>query len=227
MEATQIMANNQSSGAVFLRAVIMLAFLAAIPLVALSGNSLPDTVRKAMEKYWPGIAGNRTETTASALSEAPPFAEAKSTDGRAESGHPALVKSPGNNEPGPFVIDPQSVPIPKTAQGGILSPQVPDGSVVPAKYQASGEPAARSAVPAAAGNEGLFLQIQKRLRALGATYYLLETWGNDQRFYRFYCQMAVADNTNYTRCFEATHADPIEAMRTVLTQVESWRSGAR
>jgi len=49
------------------------------------------------------------------------------------------------------------------------------------------------------------MAMQDRLRQLGATYYLLETWGNQRQFYRFYCQMAVGGNSSYTHYFEATN----------------------
>lgn len=70
-----------------------------------------------------------------------------------------------------------------------------------------------------------FATITKRLRDLGATYYLLETWGRNGELYRFHCKMAVASSKSYTRHFEATSADPGAAMRSVLGQVEAWRSG--
>jgi hypothetical protein len=69
-----------------------------------------------------------------------------------------------------------------------------------------------------------FKHIHERLRALGATYYLLESWGNRHDYYRFYCQMAIGGNASYSRPFQATHSDPIEAMTQVLRQVESWRA---
>ena len=65
--------------------------------------------------------------------------------------------------------------------------------------------------------------IPNRLQQLGATYYVLESWGNDQQLYRFYCKMAVTESADYTHCFEATDADPHQAMQRVLRQVESWR----
>ena len=69
-----------------------------------------------------------------------------------------------------------------------------------------------------------FRYIQDRLRQLGATYYLLESWGNQQQMYRFYCKMAVGGSAAYTRCFEATNANPLQAMRQVLRQVETQRT---
>ena len=64
-----------------------------------------------------------------------------------------------------------------------------------------------------------FTYIQQRLRSLGATYYLLESWGAT---YRFHCRVAVGGNPNYTHHFEETNADPLRAMATVLRQVETW-----
>jgi hypothetical protein len=70
-----------------------------------------------------------------------------------------------------------------------------------------------------------FLGIQKRLQQLGATYYVLETMGDQGRTYRFMCKMAVAGNPKYTRPFWAVDNDPLSAMNSVLEQVELWRSG--
>ncbi len=72
-----------------------------------------------------------------------------------------------------------------------------------------------------------YREIQKRLQKLGATYYVLESWGNNQQLYRFFCKMAVAGNADYVHCFEATHSDPLRAMEQVLQEVESWRGGLR
>ena len=81
---------------------------------------------------------------------------------------------------------------------------------------------ATGAAPSAADP---FHAIPNRLRQLGATYYLLESWGNEQKIFRFYCKMAVGGSTDYTRYFEATHSDPLQAMLQVLRQVETWREG--
>jgi hypothetical protein len=68
-----------------------------------------------------------------------------------------------------------------------------------------------------------FGEIQDRLRKLGATYYLLESWGNQQQFYRFSCKVAVGGNADYTHYFEAVGANPHQAMIQVLQQIEAWR----
>lgn len=89
-------------------------------------------------------------------------------------------------------------------------------------------PGASSAAPPAStppASGDLFSSIQIRLRELGATYYLLETWGQDGSLYRFHCKMTLAGNSRHNRHFEATEADPLLAMQRVLEQVEAWRAG--
>ncbi len=81
----------------------------------------------------------------------------------------------------------------------------------------------KASIPATSGDQ--FTHIQDRLRQMGATYYVLESWGAQEQQYRFYCKMAVGGNANYTRYFESIEASPLEAMTKVLQQVESWRSG--
>ena len=70
-----------------------------------------------------------------------------------------------------------------------------------------------------------FHLIQDRLKELGATYYLLESWGTQQQMYRFYCRMAIGGNPNYTHYFESMESDPVQAMLGVLRQVETWHQG--
>ncbi len=67
--------------------------------------------------------------------------------------------------------------------------------------------------------------MERKLREYGATYYLLETWGNEGQLYRFHCRMAINNNPNYTRQFEATDRDALRAMSQVLERVEAWRAG--
>jgi hypothetical protein len=70
-----------------------------------------------------------------------------------------------------------------------------------------------------------FTLMERKLREYGASYYLLETWGNDGDLYRFHCKMAVGANPSYTRHFEATDRDALRAMAQVLEKVEAWRAG--
>ena len=88
---------------------------------------------------------------------------------------------------------------------------------------------ARRGAAAGAGDNctAQFRRMEQRLRQLGATYYLLETWGTTGDRYRFLCKMALAGSADYdrNRIFQATAADPLRAMQNVLEQVEQWRSG--
>jgi hypothetical protein len=86
-----------------------------------------------------------------------------------------------------------------------------------------GGPSGQAAQARSAGDQ--FTIIQGRLRELGATYYLLESWGSQHQLYRFYCKMAIGGNPNYTHYFEATDSEPLRAMARVLRQVETWRAG--
>jgi hypothetical protein len=85
---------------------------------------------------------------------------------------------------------------------------------------AAGRPAPRPLEPS-----DRFTAMERKLREYGATYYLLETWGNDGDLYRFHCRMAISNNPNYTRQFEATDRDSLKAMAQVLERVEAWRAG--
>ncbi|MCC7084235.1 MAG: hypothetical protein IT427_04420 [Pirellulales bacterium] len=68
-----------------------------------------------------------------------------------------------------------------------------------------------------------FRQAEGRLRQLGATQYVLETWGPQNDRYRFACRMAVGRNVGVTQHFEAIESDPWSAMEEVLRQVEQWQ----
>ena len=65
-----------------------------------------------------------------------------------------------------------------------------------------------------------------RLRELGASHYVLESWGNDNSQYRFACEMSVGVS-GMNRRFEAHESDPWRAMDSVLRQVEDWRNAPR
>jgi hypothetical protein len=70
-----------------------------------------------------------------------------------------------------------------------------------------------------------FTYVQNRLQELGATYFLLESWGDRKREYRFYCKMAVGGNADYTKAFFWVDGDPQRAMMHVLQEVEGWHAG--
>jgi hypothetical protein len=59
-----------------------------------------------------------------------------------------------------------------------------------------------------------------RLRELGAGYYLLECWGQEEKVYRFYCQMG--ESGARATSFEAVAKDQVSAVERVLDQAETW-----
>jgi hypothetical protein len=217
-----------SSAAVAGRALIMLACVVGIPAVALWGTSWSDLVKRVQDFHWPAVLGLASASTPTDSHVSSGEALHLSISG--PSAKPAAVgdvaplsQSESPNPLGPMPTN--MAALPQAAPG--LSPVMPVG------FQASGEPGQTAAPLAgdanAAGLSDLgadpFHGIQDRLRQLGATYYLLESWGNDQQTYRFYCKMAVGGSAEFTRCFEATDVDPLQAMIKVLRQVEGRRTG--
>ena len=69
--------------------------------------------------------------------------------------------------------------------------------------------------------------IERRLCDLGAVYSLLEMWGHDNFQYRYHCRVAISNNRQVTRSFEANGSSPEDAMRQVLQAVEGFQSTGR
>ncbi|MGQ9574295.1 MAG: hypothetical protein ACUVUC_03185 [Thermoguttaceae bacterium] len=101
-------------------------------------------------------------------------------------------------------------------------------------WQGAAEPLCTSAVcrakegsleplPSEAGNQSL-KSIYDRLRQLGAAYCRLETWGHQDRGFRFECEVPVGESPAAFRHFEAVDPDPVQAMLAVVRQLEAyWR----
>jgi hypothetical protein len=212
----------RSSAAVAGRAFIMLACVVAIPTLALWGTSWSEVVKRLQDFRWPQNLDFLSAST-SASPDDPP---------RGTPANPVVATTPSvagrsTLAEGPSPRGPASTPAASQTQALAAT----QSAVVPIEYQA---PAELCSVPAPiadpAGQNAKaadpFHAIQERLRQLGATYYLLESWGNQQQMYRFYCKMAVGGSAQYARCFEATHTDPLQSMVEVLQQVEAWRKGS-
>ena len=204
----------QSSAAVAGRALIMLACVVGIPVVALSDVSWSGVLEKLQNFQWPAILSSTSPPTlplATASSDQPPLFSPSDV---AETS-PTAPNLLGPISPTPTALPIQALVVPVGFQFPVESPPAmpPAVHVAPiAPKNAPGE-IDFSADP--------FVSIQNRLRQLGATYYLLESWGNDRQMYRFYCKMAIGGSAAYTRCFEATDANPLQAMRQVLRQIEN------
>jgi hypothetical protein len=211
---------SQSAATVAFRALVMLGFIIGVPLIAFNGSSLPEQAKKMLDKVWPAITSAISAKTADLLAEAPRF------DAKTQNSQPpqtlSVIANPvaqagANNQPDLLY---RSAPENGNAQSARQAP-----NILPVDYQTAIEPINNQGQGGLQAATNPFMAMQDRLRQLGATYYLLETWGNQRQLFRFYCQMAVGGNSNYTHYFEAINANPLQAMSDVLRQVEDWRGG--
>lgn len=208
----------QSSAVVGLRVAVMLTCLIVAPMAAIFGSSLPKVVTSVLQgKGLP--PSSRTPAAADLRAqggEAPVFGANVQAPPSAPGAGGAPPLWPVGSVPN---VQPQQPPLP-------LSPAAkPVGATDPVpRPTASATPVSASA-PAGPQPE-TSQSIERRLRELGATYYLLEYQGNSSH-YRFHCKMSIAGNPNLTRPFEATDTDPLRAMGQVLDQVQKWRAGTQ
>jgi hypothetical protein len=234
----------ESFGLLF-RALVMLACLALVPFLCLYGKRLPDFAQAVMEAYKSHThADSPANSQPAAGGEAPPFAGAARSDAPATLTNRGLKARPLDRRPGDKArVASQAsfnVPVDGPKASGASEHGI-GGTTSTTSGAANGSPDAQSsgqspdvAVGASKdpsnSSDGCtvqFRRMEQRLRDLGATYYLLETWGTNGDRYRFFCKMSLAGNADYNRnrIFQATAADPMQAMQDVLSQVEQWRAG--
>jgi hypothetical protein len=233
----------QSQAAVTIRGLVMFVTLVAVPGLALFCKSVPTLIDQGLTEFqsrfgfslldgvWKTNPASNSETAALPWGEAPPFepspASATATTAVAE----PMPGPPANRNP------PASLPTSSPAAppaGDVARAVSYDAPLAKAGLPAA-PPAASTSEPGriepgqveplsphADGNR--FAQIQARLREVGASYYLLESWGTEQTLFRFHCRMPLAGGDGHFRTFESTQSDPLAAMEAVLTQVEQWRA---
>jgi len=209
--------------------------------LAIYGKQLPDFYRAVVDAYKARTQPKTADPLAALGRDAPAWAP---TNDRSSPGPAPLSPASASNPPSA-----PGAPAPWNNADTMARPLAsanratvgPAGGVEPASFAAptdaskSADPIASagqtsgktSAAPPAAAVDSCSAQFrhdEQRLRELGATYYLLETFGDG---YRFYCEVALAGNTNtgHNRVFQATDSDPLQAMKKVLDQVEPWRAG--
>jgi hypothetical protein len=234
----------QTSALNLVRAVVMLGCLVTIPLIAVFGTSLPGDLIEFLDKHLAAQPASADES----LPPAPPFVlRGEATPAGVSRTHLAAEVRPQNDVPertnghadslGPSPIRPAcftpgSEPSLQPASyrpstSGKLVPVVRDRSdAVPTSHRFPSNPGTLELVPEPdpSASGAALPEIEERLKALGATYYRLELWGEEHQTYRFHCRMAINGNPNFTRYFEATDPDPAQAMRGVLAQVETWQA---
>ena len=175
------------------------------------GESWPAREGVQQAAAWTQAAPNHADTSR----PQPPIAQipAGSPASRSNSEAPAWQGGPGSDWRG------SSAP-----NTGYSQPTSPQTSVPPSPLATPGAPVPGALAAGAQSQSDHFSAMERRLRQYGATYYRLESWGNDPGLYRFYCRMAVGNSANVTQNFEATDKDALQAMTRVMSQVEDWRT---
>lgn len=210
--------------------MIMLACVIAVPLVALSGTSLPDAVKRFFDTR-AGI--NSASSPKPAQDLAPPSASREpmsmaSTDTLA----PRRVPQTSSDVP---VCSDGGCPLPIASRPAETIASRAD--IIPTAFtQPSAQPHFPEGDPVRGANPALaeicpnpeaaarLAQVQERLQQLGAVHYSLQAWGAQSGFYKFQCRMATGADRETTRYFEAFGADGVETMCQVLAAVEAWRA---
>jgi len=218
----------------------MVVSMVMLPLVAVLGLKVPaffhSTISWHREKPQAAkpalrptdskdLAANHLASTARSRGESTANAEAPTADEHDSASHEELA----GNANDPFFAkhtDDHVLPASNTDVRSPVDTAVrPAGGVEAASRADRGYDDARPLPQYNPPPADPFTQIQSRLRGLGATHYALETIGSQGDSYRFQCRMAAGHDAHYSRHFEATDVEPLRAMRTVLDEVEAWKSG--
>ena len=69
-----------------------------------------------------------------------------------------------------------------------------------------------------------FAALERHLKALGATYYRLEKWGNRGELFRFSCFVTSSEPYSYEKHFQAIGTDTAAVMRSVIADIETWKN---
>ena len=180
----------------FVRSITLLAILVAVPGIAIFWNHLPKDPMHPL--------GQKAMTP---KTEEMQFSHRDS----GESAMPVAVYAPESVYPSlqeTFPAPAISPPTPKVAS------EVPIQQTI---QQAAWEPARTAASPQD------FESLELRLKALGATYYRLEKWGNRGELFRFSCFVTPSEPYAYEKHFQAIGADAVTTMLSVIAEIETWK----
>lgn len=211
----------------FVRTLVMLSCLVAVPALALVGAPVSKLFRPLIDADWPGKAETYLKGLVGRLGGDSKEAAAKpAAIVPAPEILPAVDESAPAAAPPPLAAADIAAAPPTGLPGGMPAPHQAglseETAAPPVEQTAQLDPARSPAVQA-----DPFQAMQHRLRELGATYYLLETWGPAGEMYRFHCRMAIDAQGLATRHFEATADDPLVAMGRVLGEIEPWVADGR
>lgn len=211
----------QSQFVVALRALIMLGALVAMPMIALRDVKVPDRVWDLLEQAREriGVLAQNSSANDPPTDTFPPLEfPLRQPVSEIAPGAPLATPLAAQYETPPWT-DASAVrhamsdvePWPATPVSHLKTSHEAPAAMPAAHFSAEGNPVEA---------------IHQRLRTLGATSFVLETWGASNELYRFQSDVAVHDDPNFHRHFQAIHADAVMAMRDVLQQVEAWRGVA-
>ena len=202
----------------FIRGTTLLAVLIALPGIAVCWNLLPTDLWR---EFVPGQSAPNFEKT---------HAFRNDTDRLTEHVSVFAPKSVVSVLPEmPALSENHALPDMRTAPQEVRAPIAPPQAMhptavqqVPAVRQVSWE--SSHAVP----TQG-FESLELRLKALGATYYRLEKWGNRGELFRFSCFVAPSGNLSdgshtYEKHFQTIGSDVVTVMQTVIADIEQWKN---
>ncbi|MCU0877937.1 MAG: hypothetical protein MUF06_09150 [Pirellulaceae bacterium] len=202
---------------VSLRAVFLIGFVIAMPILA-----LPAVARRLDDwLYGPPPAGFSQPSERAPLPKGlEPYAAERASPASYDEIEPlevAAARQPGEGLDATLTGPPLLSPLP-TFQPLVSPPATPPTSP-PATPTIDSEPLSESAVQR-------LTQIRDRLEELGAEYLVLETVEGAGQ-YRFRCDMQIAPASPLTREFSATAADPLAAAESVLAEIADWRNTSK
>jgi hypothetical protein len=201
---------------VSLRAVFLIGFVIAMPILA-----LPAVARRLDDwLYGPPPAGFSQPSERAPLPKGlEPYAAERASPASYDEIEPLEVsatRQPGEGLDATLTGPPLLSPLP-TFQP-LVSPPTAPTSPPATPTTDSEQPLSEAAVER-------LTQIRDRLEELGAEYLVLETVEGEGQ-YRFRCDMQIAPASPLTREFSATAADPLAAAENVLAEIADWRNAS-
>lgn len=188
-----------------LRALFLLAFVVAMPVLA-----LPPVARRIDELLYGPPPSDFGRPPAPAVSAA---AQPQLAERVAPAGY--IDDSPAEAS-GPQGLDAAAAAAPPLAPPPVFSPLAP---LPLAAANLAAEPIIDAATIAR------LQQIRQRLEQLGAEYVVVDTPESGSG-YRCHCRMLIDPRSRFTQPFEALGNDPLAISEQVLRDVEQWRSAA-
>ena len=212
-----------SSVVAFLRALVMVACLVAVPVLAISQGSTISRGLQAAARFLDRLSADQAEEAddgallaSGVLRSARPMPSAPGTE--SQKAH-AMEQGPSTLLPEPVEdrdISRQVIPPTPEWDGPGTEARAPHAQLPSGVPPTSAEPSHMAA----------WQEMASALQQLGALEYALEKWGDSGELYRFRCLAAVPGTTSYQRHFHAVDGDGGRAVERVVEQVREWRAAA-